>query len=370
MYDDEDEDYLEEEENEEIDEIEARRQLNNSKMSTRVTKGVKNKVGTAVKATAKKAAKAAWEGIKIALKKLLVIVLSHPVVLIVIGIIVALAAIYLAISGELSDSATTEVDSYISSITDSMDEAAKEAYDKNSSLLLLKVSDINDMYDAYIKSDNVGTELKNIMQTVFGTNSVEGTAVYSNKKEFTPKDVLNTAKNLTKKFADEKYVYGDPSYVPAAANGNTGGVEVDGEGNRLKSVNKCISSSGFVSWVLNELGLKDQPQTGLKIGTENNTNGRGLEWYCESNKFQRITDVNALEPGDIVLLKDRKTNIVTHTYIFDSWKNKGERECKAYDCGSKEWIQSGSQPITRKIASEGKVFSCAYRPSSTPYVEE
>lgn len=368
MYDDEDEDYLDEE-NEEIDEIEARRQLNNSKISTRVTKGIKNKVGTAVKATAKKAAKAAWNGLKVALKKLLMLVVSHPVVFLVILGIIVLAIIVFVIMEQLSSSATSNVDSYISSITDSMDEAAKEAYNKNSSLLLLKVSDINDMYDAYMKSDTVGNDLKTIMQTVFGTNSVEGTAVYSNKKEFTPKDVLNTAKNLTKKFADEKYVYGDPTYVPAAINGNTGGVEVDGEGNRLKSVNKCISSSGFVSWVLNELGLKDQPQTGLKIGTENNTNGRGLEWYCESNKFQRITDVNALEPGDIVLLKDRKTNIVTHTYIFDSWKNKGEQECKAYDCGSKEWIQSGSQPITRKIASEGKVFSCAYRPSSTPYVE-
>ena len=370
MYDDEDEEYLEEEENEEIDEIEARRELNNSKMSTRVTKGVKNKVGTAVKATAKKAAKAAWEGLKVALKKLLVIALSHPVVLIIIGIIVALAALYLAISGELSDSATSNVDSYISSITDSMDEAAKEAYDKNSSLLLLKVSEINDMYAAYMKSDTVGSDLKTIMQTVFGTNSVEGTAVYSNKKEFSSKDVIDVANRLTKKFASEKYVYGDPSYVPAAANGNTGGVELDSEGNRLKSVDKCISSSGFVSWVLNELGLKDQPQTGLKIGSENDTNGRGLAWYCESNKFQRITDVNALEPGDIVLLKDRQTNLVTHTYIFDSWKNKGERECKAYDCGSKEWIQSGKQPITRKIASDDKVFLCAYRPSSTPYVEE
>lgn len=369
MYDDEDEDYLDEE-NEEIDEIEARRQLNNSKISTRVTKGIKNKVGTAVKATAKKAAKAAWNGLKVALKKLLMLVVSHPVVFLVILGIIVLAIIVFVIMEQLSSSATSNVDSYISSITDSMDEAAKEAYNKNSSLLLLKVSDINDMYDAYMKSDTVGNDLKTIMQTVFGTNSVEGSAVYSNKKEFTPKDVLNTAKNLTKKFADEKYVYGDPTYVPAAINGNTGGVEVDGEGNRLKSVNKCISSSGFVSWVLNELGLKDQPQTGLKIGTENNTNGRGLEWYCESNKFQRITDVNALEPGDIVLLKDRKTNVVTHTYIFDSWKNKGEQECKAYDCGSKEWIQSGSQPITRKIASEGKVFSCAYRPSSTPYVEE
>lgn len=369
MYDDEDEDYLDEE-NEEIDEIEARRQLNNSKISTRVTKGIKNKVGTAVKATAKKAAKAAWNGLKVALKKLLMLVVSHPVVFLVILGIIVLAIIVFVIMEQLSSSATSNVDSYISSITDSMDEAAKEAYNKNSSLLLLKVSDINDMYDAYMKSDTVGNDLKTIMQTVFGTNSVEGTAVYSNKKEFTPKDVLNTAKNLTKKFADEKYVYGDPTYVPAAINGNTGGVEVDGEGNRLKSVDKCISSSGFVSWILNELGLKDQPQTGLKIGTENNTNGRGLEWYCESNKFQRITDVNALEPGDIVLLKDRKTNIVTHTYIFDSWKNKGEQECKAYDCGSKEWIQSGSQPITRKIASEGKVFSCAYRPSSTPYVEE
>lgn len=368
MYDDEDEDYLDEE-NEEIDEIEARRQLNNSKISTRVTKGIKNKVGTAVKATAKKAAKAAWNGLKVALKKLLMLVVSHPVVFLVILGIIVLAIIVFVIMEQLSSSATSNVDSYISSITDSMDEAAKEAYNKNSSLLLLKVSDINDMYDAYMKSDTVGNDLKTIMQTVFGTNSVEGTAVYSNKKEFTPKDVLNTAKNLTKKFADEKYVYGDPTYVPAAINGNTGGVEVDGEGNRLKSVDKCISSSGFVSWILNELGLKDQPQTGLKIGTENNTNGRGLEWYCESNKFQRITDVNALEPGDIVLLKDRKTNIVTHTYIFDSWKNKGEQECKAYDCGSKEWIQSGSQPITRKIASEGKVFSCAYRPSSTPYVE-
>lgn len=368
MYDDEDEDYLDEE-NVELDEIDARRELNDSKISTRVTKGIKNKVGTAVKATAKKAAKAAWNGLKVALKKLLMLVVSHPVVFLVILGIIVLAIIVFVIMEQLSSSATSNVDSYISSITDSMDEAAKEAYDKNSSLLLLKVSDINDMYDAYIKSDNVGTELKNIMQTVFGTNSVEGTAVYSNKKEFTPKDVLNTAKNLTKKFADEKYVYGDPSYVPAAINGNTGGVEVDGEGNRLKSVDKCISSSGFVSWILNELGLKDQPQTGLKIGAENNTNGRGLEWYCESNKFQRITDVNALEPGDIVLLKDRKTNVVTHTYIFDSWKNKGEQECKAYDCGSKEWIQSGSQPITRKIASEGKVFSCAYRPSSTPYVE-
>lgn len=369
MYDDEDEDYLDEE-NEEIDEIEARRQLNNSKISTRVTKGIKNKVGTAVKATAKKAAKAAWNGLKVALKKLLMLVVSHPVVFLVILGIIVLAIIVFVIMEQLSSSATSNVDSYISSITDSMDEAAKEAYNKNSSLLLLKVSDINDMYDAYMKSDTVGNDLKTIMQTVFGTNSVEGSAVYSNKKEFTPKDVLNTAKNLTKKFADEKYVYGDPSYVPAAANGNTGGVEVDGEGNRLKSVDKCISSSGFVSWILNELGLKDQPQTGLKIGAENNTNGRGLEWYCESNKFQRITDVNALEPGDIVLLKDRKTNVVTHTYIFDSWKNKGEQECKAYDCGSKEWIQSGSQPITRKIASEGKVFSCAYRPSSTPYVEE
>lgn len=368
MYDDEDEDYLDEE-NEEIDEIEARRELNDSKISTRVTKGIKNKVGTAVKATAKKAAKAAWNGLKVALKKLLMLVVSHPVVFLVILGIIVLAIIVFVIMEQLSSSATSNVDSYISSITDSMDEAAKEAYNKNSSLLLLKVSDINDMYDAYMKSDTVGNDLKTIMQAVFGTNSVEGSAVYSNKKEFTPKDVLNTAKNLTKKFADEKYVYGDPTYVPAAINGNTGGVEVDGEGNRLKSVDKCISSSGFVSWILNELGLKDQPQTGLKIGAENNTNGRGLEWYCESNKFQRITDVNALEPGDIVLLKDRKTNIVTHTYIFDSWKNKGEQECKAYDCGSKEWIQSGSQPITRKIASEGKVFSCAYRPSSTPYVE-
>lgn len=368
MYDDEDEDYLDEE-NVELDEIDARRELNDSKISTRVTKGIKNKVGTAVKATAKKAAKAAWNGLKVALKKLLMLVVSHPVVFLVILGIIVLAIIVFVIMEQLSSSATSNVDSYISSITDSMDEAAKEAYNKNSSLLLLKVSDINDMYDAYMKSDTVGNDLKTIMQTVFGTNSVEGTAVYSNKKEFTPKDVLNTAKNLTKKFADEKYVYGDPTYVPAAINGNTGGVEVDGEGNRLKSVDKCISSSGFVSWILNELGLKDQPQTGLKIGTENNTNGRGLEWYCESNKFQRITDVNALEPGDIVLLKDRKTNIVTHTYIFDSWKNKGEQECKAYDCGSKEWIQSGSQPITRKIASEGKVFSCAYRPSSTPYVE-
>lgn len=369
MYDDEDEDYLDEE-NEEIDEIEARRQLNNSKISTRVTKGIKNKVGTAVKATAKKAAKAAWNGLKVALKKLLMLVVSHPVVFLVILGIIVLAIIVFVIMEQLSSSATSNVDSYISSITDSMDEAAKEAYNKNSSLLLLKVSDINDMYDAYMKSDTVGNDLKTIMQTVFGTNSVEGSAVYSNKKEFTPKDVLNTAKNLTKKFADEKYVYGDPTYVPAAINGNTGGVEVDGEGNRLKSVDKCISSSGFVSWILNELGLKDQPQTGLKIGAENNTNGRGLEWYCESNKFQRITDVNALEPGDIVLLKDRQTNLVTHTYIFDSWKNKGERECKAYDCGSKEWIQSGKQPITRKIASDDKVFLCAYRPSSTPYVEE
>jgi hypothetical protein len=369
MYDDEDEDYLDEE-NVELDEIDARRELNDSKISTRVTKGIKNKVGTAVKATAKKAAKAAWNGLKVALKKLLMLVVSHPVVFLVILGIIVLAIIVFVIMEQLSSSATSNVDSYISSITDSMDEAAKEAYNKNSSLLLLKVSDINDMYDAYMKSDTVGNDLKTIMQTVFGTNSVEGSAVYSNKKEFTPKDVLNTAKNLTKKFADEKYVYGDPTYVPAAINGNTGGVEVDGEGNRLKSVDKCISSSGFVSWILNELGLKDQPQTGLKIGAENNTNGRGLEWYCESNKFQRITDVNALEPGDIVLLKDRKTNVVTHTYIFDSWKNKGEQECKAYDCGSKEWIQSGSQPITRKIASEGKVFSCAYRPSSTPYVEE
>lgn len=369
MYDDEDEDYLDEE-NVELDEIDARRELNDSKISTRVTKGIKNKVGTAVKATAKKAAKAAWNGLKVALKKLLMLVVSHPVVFLVILGIIVLAIIVFVIMEQLSSSATSNVDSYISSITDSMDEAAKEAYNKNSSLLLLKVSDINDMYDAYMKSDTVGNDLKTIMQTVFGTNSVEGSAVYSNKKEFTPKDVLNTAKNLTKKFADEKYVYGDPTYIPAAINGNTGGVEVDGEGNRLKSVDKCISSSGFVSWILNELGLKDQPQTGLKIGAENNTNGRGLEWYCESNKFQRITDVNALEPGDIVLLKDRKTNIVTHTYIFDSWKNKGEQECKAYDCGSKEWIQSGSQPITRKIASDDKVFSCAYRPSSTPYVEE
>lgn len=363
MYDDEDEEYLEEED-EILDEIEDRRAQNDTNMrtSSKVTNGIKGKVGEAAKGAAKKAAKAAAGAIKAGLKKLAIFLISHPVILIALLVIIALAIIYFAITNALSNSVTNGVNDYIKGISETMDEASKEAYEKNGSLLLLKVSDINEMYNAYMKSDTVGNDLKSVMKTVLGITDVQGSAKYENKKAFSPQDVLSTAKTLTKKFADEGYVYGVPAYVPAASNGNTGGSATTSGGTVLGSTAKCISSNGFISWILSELGLKNQPVSGLKIGYDYAEDSKGLAWFCEKNNFKKITDINLLENGDIVLLVEKERDFVAHTYIFDGWTNKSEGECKAYDCGSKTWIQSGNQPITRTFESRDLKFLCAYRP--------
>ncbi|MDD3303670.1 MAG: hypothetical protein PHP54_01995 [Clostridia bacterium] len=368
-YDDENEEDIEEYEEgaeEQRQEIADRRELNSlrskaGKSSGGVTGGIKTKATGAVKGAVKGVAR----GIGAGLKKVVVVLISHPIALAIIAGLIFLVIIYFVITDKLSSSVGKSVDNYIGSISDSMDDAAKEAYDKNSSLLLLKVSEINEMYKQYIEDKSIPNDLKTILKTLKGTNGVQGEANYEYIKPFKPEDVLKKAKELTDKFAKEKYVFGIPKFIPANEKGNTSGNEIGSDGKVIGLNAKCMSSNAFISWVLHELGLTDQPYAGLTIQGNANTEGQGLEWFCKKNGFKKINSKDELNGGDIVFLGTLGTNAVTHVYIFDSWKSSDKTECKAYDCGSKEWIQSGNQPITRKCISDGKQFLFAYRPEVT-----
>lgn len=175
MYNDEDGN---EEEYDEIDEQEEQQQLqeeqyaryNSSKppFSNNPAINIKNKAGKAGREAAKQAVKATFN----AVKSLVMFIVSNPIILVVILVILFIAMIWFILSEMLTKKVTASIDKYIMNST-TIDSTAKDLYINRHSLILLKLSEINELYDAFIKDKSVTGDIRRAMKIKVGKNNVE-----------------------------------------------------------------------------------------------------------------------------------------------------------------------------------------------------
>lgn len=135
-------------------------------------------IGQAATQGTKKAARKGWNGFKDAVGRGIRAIWSFMpmtvkiVVLVVIVIFIIIAA--LLMMGMVSEStqvASNNVNNYMMDSAD-LDEEAKALYEEKSSLMKLKLSDINAIYDKFVNEDNGGAETQTLMQYQIGTNDV------------------------------------------------------------------------------------------------------------------------------------------------------------------------------------------------------
>ncbi len=145
-------------------------------------------------------------------------------------------------------------------------------------------------------------------------------------------DILREAKRITDYCRENEFVYGDAPVNPA-----------------INHKAKKVSCDRLVCWVLYNLGYTDQPRTqGVTVWN--------IAAFCEKYEFEKITDPDDLQPGDVVLVNPDAQGRPGHTFLCGSGK-KG-RTYYRYDCGSNQRIQS-VQPFKETIDN----FICAYRPN-------
>ena len=118
---------------------------------------------------------------------------------------------------------------------------------------------------------------------------------------------------------------------------------------------KVIVCDRFVDWVLYDLGMTDMPSEGACVGLGANT---PLWTYLEEHGFEKITSVQDLQPGDIVI-----SNSYQHTFIVGECVDRANAIWVRYDCGSCERIrrEGGSSNISTEAITN---FSVAYRAPS------
>lgn len=169
--------------------------------------------------------------------------------------------------------------------------------------------------------------------------------------------ILEEAQKVTDFARDNSFVYGHASINPGY---NWGELDVEkalNEGERLTSCDR------LVDWVLYRTGFTDQPYNHGYVVFQQ------PEWL-ESLTFEKITDVSALQPGDIVFVNNDSTRpgMPAHVFICAS-ENLGGNVYLRYDHGSNERIQCkkgtevtpGQQPFKEVIAN----FFYAYRPNDS-----
>lgn len=161
MNNDEDE-FENEEEDEELMEQEQASQEQYRPGKTKVK--MKGKVANG----ARKVVKGAVTG----MKQVLMFAISHPWILLILLFIVIMVCIWFLIAQEMTDSVTKSVDDFVNN-TEGIDDAAKDLYNSKHSLLLLKVSEVNKMYDSFMADEGNSGDLKTSMKAIIGTNEVE-----------------------------------------------------------------------------------------------------------------------------------------------------------------------------------------------------
>lgn len=131
-----------------------------------IGQAVKNRVRKftdSVKEGAVRGIKAVWAFLLMTVKKVVIVV--------IIILIVICALLLMGMIEEGTSVAKSNVDDYISGATD-LDEDAKSLYDEKASLIKLKLSDVNSIYDNFIKDEKGGSETQTLMQYKIGEKDV------------------------------------------------------------------------------------------------------------------------------------------------------------------------------------------------------
>lgn len=111
--------------------------------------------------------------------------------------------------------------------------------------------------------------------------------------------------------------------------------------------------SSFISYVLYEAGYEDDMK-GPQHTAET------LASFCQQQGWQRIDNINDLQPGDILFYGDDPNKISTIFHVDLLVENKGSGNCSVYSGGSVNSIRSNG-PSNQNIQEERFVF--AYRPN-------
>lgn len=131
-----------------------------------IGQAVKNRVRKftdSVKEGAVRGIKAVWAFLPMTVKIVVIVV--------IIILIVICALLLMGMIEEGTSVAKSNVDDYISGATD-LDEDAKSLYDEKASLIKLKLSDVNSIYDNFIKGEKGGAETQTLMQYKIGEKDV------------------------------------------------------------------------------------------------------------------------------------------------------------------------------------------------------
>ncbi len=198
-------------------------------------------------------------------------------------------------------------------------------------------------YVCTVTEDPVGTAFREPYKTLDSAKNLcdrmaqQGYRVVNNKGElvYAPYtelqcDILRECKWVTDYVRENEFRYGDAAVNPA-----------------ISHLDKKVSCDRLVCWVMYRVGFTNQPRTqGVVVSA--------MAAWCERNGFERITRVEDLEPGDIVLV-NWNGSYPAHTFIHaGNARNNGQYY--RYDCGSNTRIQS-VQPSVEGISG----FWRAYR---------
>lgn len=145
-------------------------------------------------------------------------------------------------------------------------------------------------------------------------------------------DILSTAKLVTDYCRANGFTYGDAPINPG-----------------IDHTAHIVSCDRLVCWVLYRLGFTDQPvKQGVCV--------QDMEVWCTAQHFERIGSVEALQPGDIVLVNPNEQGVPKHTFLF-AGRSENPSLYYRYDCGMQKRIES-VQPFCEPIEK----FMFAFRP--------
>ena len=115
------------------------------------------------------------------------------------------------------------------------------------------------------------------------------------------------------------------------------------------------SCDRLVDWILYRAGFTDQPLVQGKVVSN-------LPKWCEEMGFEKITNVNDLQAGDIIFVRPHADGGPQHVFMLASDVKNGSAQ--RYDHGSDSRIMS-TQPTTEPISYGDAPFMYAYRPVAT-----
>lgn len=110
------------------------------------------------------------------MKQVILLAARHPIVLVAIIIIIIFILIWIVLGKETGKEVTNNIDKTIGNL-EGIDPEALDLYKKKRSLMLLKVSEVNKLYDSFISDEDITGEVKRSMKAVIGLNEVENKKV-------------------------------------------------------------------------------------------------------------------------------------------------------------------------------------------------